>query len=407
MSPATSSSPAATVSAVQCPSYDYTVVLQALRELLQPLGGIKSCVPSGSRVLLKPNILSGAAPEKAVTTHPAVVEAVVVLVKEAGGIPFVGDSPGVGDPGHAIKGSGIAAVCQKHNVSFANFTDSCEINTPENVIGKKLLLAQAVQDTDIIITLPKLKTHVQMVYTGALKNQYGLIPGLRKGQYHFRLKTRDRLADLMIDINRAVKPVLAIMDAVTAMEGDGPGGGDPKHIGALLASTDVTALDVVACQIIGQKPENVPVIAAAKRQAFGTTHPDNIKLTGCSVNELHVPDFVRIKDLHNILGILPLPAFLLQWVSRYGAAKPRIKAEACIHCGKCSEGCPVTPPAIDPESSRRKKVNDATCIRCYCCHEFCPAKAITLKRSLLDYMVLFAEKCGSVGQWFMRKIPHL
>lgn len=399
--------PRTPVSIARCRSYDTDAVLTAMRTLLAPLGGMEAYVSHGMRVLLKPNILSAQPPACAATTHPAVVEAAIILVREAGGIPCVGDSPGVGDVAHAVQGSGIGAICEKHDVPVANFTDAYTCDAPDNAIGKKLHLAVALKEIDCIITLPKLKTHVQMLFTGALKNQFGLLPGLQKGQYHFRLQTRERLADLMIDINRIARPVLAIMDAIVAMEGNGPGGGEPREIGALLASPDLTALDVIACDIIGQNPYEVPLIAAARRAQFGETERERIDVIGCTVKDVHVPDFVRIISMTSILSGLALPQSVLLWIARHGTARPRIIEDRCIHCYKCRDVCPVTPPAIDPDRPRKARVNDATCIRCYCCHEFCPVKALRLRKSFLDYAVIAIEKCGAVGRRVVSRIARI
>ena len=193
------------VSIVKVHDYDTEKVRQGIIDSLAPLGGMKSFVMPGQKVLLKPNLLAGMAPDKAVTTHPAVVAAVAQIVKEAGGIPFVGDSPGIGDMSNALKLSGIQKVIDELDITVADFTNEHLFECPENAVGKKINLAKAVADADVIISIPKLKTHVQMTMTCALKNQYGLVVGMQKGQYHFRFKERDILADLMVDINRILE----------------------------------------------------------------------------------------------------------------------------------------------------------------------------------------------------------
>ena len=395
--------PASTVSLVSVQSYDMSVVEQALRDCLAPLGGMQAFVSPGQRVLLKPNVLGGFAPEKAVTTHPAVLRAAVILVKECGGIPLVGDSPGIGELVPALKAAGLYSVIQEQSAELADFTNESVFDTPDNTVGRHLKLAQAVRDADVIISLPKLKTHVQMTFTGAVKNQFGLVLGMKKGNYHFRLKDREQLAALIVDINRAVTPALAVFDAIVAMEGAGPSGGEPRRLGLLMASADLTALDVVACRVINLDPASVPTIEAAARVGYGTVNPPDIEIVGENIDAVRVPDFKKVEHFKSVLGILPLPQFMLKWLRELWAPRPRITAELCISCYRCRDGCPVEPAAIDPDRSASRQVDDSTCIRCYCCHEFCPVKAIELKRSLADRLLNFSK----LFDWCSRKLGRL
>lgn len=391
------------VSLQECADYQLEHVLVALRACLAPLGGMAAFVRPGQRVLLKPNLLMGIGPDKAMTTHPAVLDAVLTLVREAGGIARVGDSPAVGELAHVAVATGVQAVLDKHGVAFADFANEHVFTCEDNVIGKRIALARALADADVFITLPKLKTHVQMVMTCAVKNQYGLIPGIRKSQYHLRLKDRATLADLLLDLNRIAKPALGIVDAIVAMEGNGPSGGTPKHLGLLMASADVMALDVVACDIIGLDAAQVPTIQAGRRRNYGTATRDAIEVVGAPLERVRATTFQLVEHAKDISDILPLPGFMLAWVRRQWAPRPRILAAACIRCFACRKGCPVQPPAIDPARPPREQVNDRTCIRCYCCHEFCPAHAIMLKRSWLDRMISFSR----VFDWCARKLDRV
>lgn len=391
------------VSLQQCEAYQPDTVLAAVRACLAPLGGMAAFVRPGQRVLVKPNLLMGIAPDAAVTTHPAVLDAVLTLVREAGGIASVGDSPGMGELPHIVSLCGVQAVLDKHGVPLADFTSEHIFTCEDNLIGKRIALVRALAEADVFITLPKLKTHVQMVMTCAVKNQYGLVPGVRKGQYHLRLKDRAALADLLIDINRIAKPALGIVDAIDAMEGNGPSGGTPRRLGVLMASTDMMALDVTACAIIGLDPAQVPSIQAGRRRGYGAATLDAIEISGVPLERVRANTFRLIEHVKDIGDILPLPAFMLAWVRRHWAPRPRIIAQACIRCFACHKGCPVQPPAIDPARPPRARVNDRTCIRCYCCHEFCPAHAIVLKRTWLDRMISFTR----VFDWCARKLHRV
>ncbi len=392
------------VSLAAVPDYqDPEQIVSALRALLLPFGGMQEFVKPGQKVLLKVNLLAPARPEQAVTTHPELLRGVIRLVKEAGGIPLIGDGPGVGDTLTNMKSCGMSQVAEQEGAEILNFQETEIFEDINNRVGKRVALTRHLRDCQVVITLPKLKTHVQMAYTGAIKNQFGLIPGSAKGQYHFRFQNRDHLADLMIDINRLARPALAILDGIVGMEGQGPSGGQPRQIGALLASNDLAAIDVVACHLIGLDPERNPLNLAARRADFGATRLSDIQLYGTPLEKLQVPDFQLVKAPANIMRILPLPETLLHWLRRQFAARPVIRRALCIRCHRCSKGCPVSPAAIDPDLPAGREINDATCIRCYCCHEFCPVKAIDLKISPLGQFLNF-RKLADAGIKFIGKI---
>jgi uncharacterized protein (DUF362 family)/Pyruvate/2-oxoacid:ferredoxin oxidoreductase delta subunit len=387
------------VSIIHLESYDdRDAVCAAVHAALAPLGGITAFVKPGDRVLLKVNLLAPARPEEAVTTHPEILRAMIREAKSAGAsVVRVGDGPGVGTTAENMRACGLEQVCHDEGAEIAVFDAIAPFDNPENTIGKRLELTSHLLDTDVLITLPKLKTHVQMGYSGALKNQYGLIPGTKKAEYHFRLQDRDLLCDLMIDINRTGKVRLALMDAVYGMEGPGPHGGTPRKIGLVMASADLTALDYIACGIIGLDPDSYPLIQAAKRGNYGTANANAIEVVGCdSPENLRIPDFKLVKVPANIMKILPLPQWLLRWLRRQISERPYIDRSKCIKCLKCRNGCPIKPAAIDPLRKSGDAVNQRTCIRCYCCHEFCPVNAIELRKSFLE-RVFHLKAIGSFG----------
>ena len=375
------------VSVQRMDTYDAERVLDSMRAVLQPLGGMRAFVRPGQRVLLKPNLLFAADPDKAITTHPSVVRAAAILAQEAGGKVSVGDSPGVGDLRRVARACGIDEVIKSLGLEYADFNTTQVVERPGNKVSKRIELAAAVSQADVIISLPKLKTHGQMDFTGALKNQYGLVVGVAKALYHYRLKSRDWLAELIIDINQTAKPALAIMDGIVAMEGAGPSGGEPRPMNVLVAGADLSAVDAVCCHLIGLDPIRTPIARAARSQAFGATSLEEIEVVGQNWESLRQLDFKKVADPEDILSLVPLPKAILNWVSRHLAPRPRIIQEKCIQCLACFKGCPVPPSAIDPRLPRHKQVDDARCIRCYCCHEFCPAKAIRLERTMLDRLL--------------------
>lgn len=374
----------ATVSICKLDNYtDSAAVLDAMRRGLVYFGGMDAFVRRGAKVLLKVNLVAPSHPDLAVTTHPEIVRGVIRLVKECGGICYVGDGPGVGDTLTAAKTSGIAQVVQEEGAELLDFRETAVFGNGNNRVAKHISLAKQLADMDVLITLPKLKTHCQMAFTGALKNQFGLIPGAAKGQFHFRFQNRIHFSDLIVDINRTAHPSLAIMDAVIGMEGPGPSGGTPRKIGALICGDDLAAVDSVACALIGLSIEDVPVSMAARRSGYGKVDMASIDVVGASIEEMRVDGFKLVKAPLNIMRILPLPQFMLRWIRAQVAPRPVIIESKCKKCRRCEKGCPVNPPAILPMADGGPVLDDKRCIRCYCCHEFCPVKAIELKKSLL------------------------
>ncbi|MDH3961476.1 MAG: DUF362 domain-containing protein, partial [Desulfuromonadales bacterium] len=222
--------------------YDPARVRDALHLLLEPLGGISSFIKSGQNVLIKPNMLAGKSPEKAVTTHPEIVRQVILMAQSAGGRISVGDSPGLGKPETVARKCGIMEVIEETGVHFAPFDESVPVILKTGTFHH-LEVARETLETDVIINLPKLKTHQMMGYTGAVKNLFGLVVGMRKVRLHLQAGTDKAFFALMLlELAERFPPALSIMDAVTAMEGNGPGNGDPVQLGALLASTTPIAL---------------------------------------------------------------------------------------------------------------------------------------------------------------------
>ena len=370
------------VSLTKAVDYNRDTVYDAVKTLLEPLGGIEHFVLPGQKVLLKPNLLGVFSPAMAATTHPAVVYAVARQIQEAGATVLIGDSPGIGDFKKVLKITGMQAVIDELGLEAIDFAARAEYHDDQNLVGKSIELAAIFKAVDVVITLPKLKTHAQMTFTGALKNQFGCVPGLDKAKYHYKLKTRDWLAELMVDINLIVKPSLAIMDAITGMEGPGPSGGDPRHIGVLIARVDLAAVDIIACSIIKLPPTTVPVSAAAARRGYGVAELSQIDIVGEAWQQFELADYKKVEHLVNILKVMPLPKFLMDWMQRYWSPRPKIIAEKCIKCMKCRDVCPTEPPSIDPTKSW--SADAKSCIKCYCCHEFCPVKAIDLPATLLE-----------------------
>jgi uncharacterized protein (DUF362 family)/Pyruvate/2-oxoacid:ferredoxin oxidoreductase delta subunit len=350
-------------------TYDPPAVKEGLVRLLDPLGGMRAFVNAGERVLLKPNMLSAKAPERAVTTHPEVVRGVIELVRDAGGIPFVGDSPGVGGLLRVAEKSGILRVTRETGSELVEFGEPVAVTGPG--MFKRFELARPYLEADKIINLPKLKTHEMMTMTCAVKNLFGSVVGPAKAAWHLKAGAdREMFARMLLEIYLLRKPELTIVDAVTAMEGDGPGSGDPRHVGLLLAGTNPVAVDVIAAEIAGIPKKFLHLERMAEKLGLDGADRAAIRTVGVPLEEARVAGF-RLPHISDVQ--FGLPAFLKNRLRHYLTARPCAIPEKCRLCAICVETCP--PRAIEIRDGRLA-FDYHRCIRCFCCRELCPDGAL-------------------------------
>ncbi|MGB2582083.1 MAG: DUF362 domain-containing protein [Thermoplasmata archaeon] len=370
------------VSLVRCATYDSSTVDGSIREAVRLLGGISEYVTSGERILIKPNMLAARRPDQAVTTHPEIVRATIRLVKEAGGVPVVGDSPAGPSTErilrHLADRTGISEVCVQEGVPFALFIEYETVAYDDGRVAKTFDLTKTLQEVDAVISLAKLKTHSFTRYTGAVKNLFGLVHGLKKAEYHMRMRSPEAFSEMLVDLAEHVRPRLTIMDGVVGMDGDGPSGGRRREMGVLLASADLHALDAVALQLVGAEPESVwTVRAAMNRGLLPSDCRAGIEVIGEALDELRVHDF-RMPPKLKIFGGIPgvLGGFVAEGVAR----KPVFSKELCVGCGRCVEICPAEALSLRKDELPTVGVRREMCIRCYCCNEICPEDAVHLRR---------------------------
>ncbi|MCM2266051.1 MAG: DUF362 domain-containing protein [Desulfuromonadales bacterium] len=357
-------------------------VRAALEQVLAPFGGMTAFVRPGQKVLIKPNLLSGKAPEKAVTTHPEVVRQTILLAQAAGGIVSVGDSPGLGTPEGVARKCGILQVVEETGARFAPFIESVPVNVREGTFHQ-LEVAREVLDAEVIINLPKLKTHQMMGYTGAVKNMFGAVVGMRKVRLHLQAGADPAYFALMLlELAERFPPTLSIMDAVVGMEGNGPGSGDPVQIGALLASKHPLALDTVATALVGL-PER---LVWTQRVARETGRP------GSRFEEVTIfgppPASLRPRHFHPAASSdvgFGLPAPVKRALRNSLTARPEI-ATGCVRCGDCVRHCPPHAMTIDPKGVQ---IDYHKCIHCFCCQELCPHGAILTRQGALLRIAAF------------------
>jgi uncharacterized protein (DUF362 family)/Pyruvate/2-oxoacid:ferredoxin oxidoreductase delta subunit len=365
-----------TVSITQAPDYDRIQVKAATCRLLEPLGGMAPFVRPGERVLLKPNMLYARAPEFAVTTHPEVLRAVIELVQEAGGVPVVGDSPGFGDFRKVAEKSGMLRVVEETGAELAEFSEAIEVLS--GGIFRRFELARPYLTADRVINLPKLKTHEMMTMTCSVKNLFGAVVGSAKAGWHLKAGAdKEMFARMLLEIYLLRPPDLTIVDAITAMEGNGPGSGDPRHVGLLLAGINPVAVDVIAGEIAGIPKNLIFVERTARKLGIEGADRAAIETVGMLWAEARVAPF-RLPpqtDLH-----WNLPPFLTNRLRHYLTTRPCAVMEDCKLCGICVNACP--PRAIAIKDG--KLVFDYhRCIRCFCCRELCPEGALDVQTGAL------------------------
>lgn len=364
------------VSLVRCPTYDPEPLTAALRGAVDLAGGFD---PRGKTVLLKPNLLSASDPDRAATTHPEMLRAAIRLCRERGAARVeVGESPGWQPVEVVARRTGIRAVVEEEGAEWADFSDTVDVDVPEGRVVKRFELARAVAEADMLVSLPKLKNHKLLFYTGAAKNLFGVVPGLRKSQFHLRFPGRGEFGAMITDLTIAAKPSYALMDAVVGMEGLGPGNGTPRHLGFLLASRDCLALDWVASGLVGYDPADIPYLADAKER--GLLAPAELEVAGLDPDKERVTDFKRIRvPQETDFFRARMPGFLHRMARNLAVERPVFSDGRCERCAGCVKICPAK--ALSFRDGKKAPVVDhAVCIRCYCCHEICPADAIRLVR---------------------------
>lgn len=252
------------VSLIKATSYAPDMLRESLERVLEPFGGMSAIVKKGDRVLLKPNLLTGARPTKECTTRPELVAAVAQMVIEVGGKPFLGDSPAFGSAKGVAEANGYLPILEKLNLPIVEFHGQRYQTVNDNF--NHLLLCKEAMDADVVINLPKVKSHVQLTLTLGVKNLFGCVPGKMKAWWHLEAgKDAQRFGEMLVETARAINPSLTILDGIIGHEGNGPSGGEPRHLGVLAASPNVFALDRAMLEILQVAPEQVPTIAASQR----------------------------------------------------------------------------------------------------------------------------------------------
>jgi uncharacterized protein (DUF362 family)/Pyruvate/2-oxoacid:ferredoxin oxidoreductase delta subunit len=360
----------------RCDEYDVHEIFDLISDIYSQTEGPDV---RGKKVLVKPNILTDDNPSKCISTHPAVVEAMIRFLQSKGATVFVGDSPAVHTQRFNAEKSGIQRVCRLTGAEWTDFT----VSPVEKQIKKgKIKLALVTDQVDLIISLPKFKNHELVYFTGAIKNTLGLVPGFNKARQHALHQDRSKFGEFLVDLNEAVTPQYFFMDAIMGMEGPGPGKGMPVKIGLLMGSTNPLALDIIASQIAGYEPLVVPTTRAALFRKKWLESEKDIVYDGPSLESIVKKGFVKIpiSTTNNIaLKFVMTRVKFLKKLER----RPVFIHTECTGCQKCVNICPVDAISSLPTDKKHINLTDSKCIRCYCCAEVCTDNAVVIKRKIL------------------------
>ncbi len=347
------------VSIVKCQDYDEDKVLSGLRQSIDLIGGIQTFVRNGHRVLLKPNLLYGKSPEKAVTTHPSIVKGII------------GDSPSVGSLTKTAEKAGIKAVADEMKCPLVEFDKPVIPPKGGGKIFKQLEIDQTVLEADVIINLPKFKTHSLTLLTLGVKNLFGCVPGPKKALWHLKAgEDRKIFAQILFEIYQVIQPSLTILDGIVGMEGNGPNSGRPIPIGLMLASGDSLSLDQVVCDLVGISRKSLLTNRVAFEQGMGK---NEIEIVGERVQNVKIPNF-RFPTLSQ--PAWNLPGFLRKGLKSALTSKPFIEEKICNACDRCKQICP---PKALTKRGKGLVFDYGQCIRCFCCLEVCPEGAMSIK----------------------------
>lgn len=389
---------------IRCDDYNPIQIRSGLRLAFEALS-LGQDFRSGEKILIKPNLLSAVTPDQAVTPHPEVLRALAQNLQPTRVTLSIGDSPAFDSSDKALRLSGLAEVATAMGIETADFVNQTDVSFSEGLALRHFQVAKSVAEADGIISLCKMKTHALTGITGAVKNQLGVIVGQQKARMHVQYPDTDAFSQMLVDINRCIRPRLYIMDGIMAMEGNGPRNGRPRFAGLLLVSKDPVLLDAFAASVMGLDPQSIDTVMAGHASGLGisdlqaaqmilydlrdgqpASSRERVGRAADFVSELWIPDFVPAETQRSVMGMLArlgAPIVKGQIMNR-----PTIDSKLCTRCGICVRACPLEPPAVD----RRQKnaVPDyqyTRCIRCYCCQEVCPAGAIHVRKTLLGRLL--------------------
>ncbi len=369
------------VAVLPCGSYTPELLDQTIAQAAREAG-----FPDirGKRILVKPNLLKAAQASDAVTTHPEFVAAVIrFLRKNQAATIMVGDSPGH-QSGRAVgKASGIYQAAMAEGALWVDFTPGEPRPVPDARLVKSFKLASVLDDCDMVVNLPKLKTHRLTSYTGAIKNLFGLVPSLGKSAMHLRFPDKLQFGTMLVDLGLSIKNSFHFLDGVVAMEGEGPGNGDSFPLGLVFASSDAAALDWIGASTIGYEPAKIPYLVEAILRRDMDPRSPAIDTGSFSPERDKAKNFKLLPyTAQSNASLAEIPHYLEPLVKKILAERPVFDKEKCIGCSACVRICPAKALVLGDGGKGKHQIliDDSACITCYCCHEICPVGAVSIRK---------------------------
>lgn len=328
---------------------------------------------TGRRVLVKPNCLAAVGPERGVTTHPSLVRSLVDALRRRGAVVAVGDNPGARGYGATRRCFEVTGLHEAADGAFADIGRRTAVVPLRSSIAGETVVSRDVLEADYLISVPKMKTHCLTLLTGGVKNHYGIVAGAEKARLHYAARTQERFSELLVDVFAVRPPDLTVMDAVVAMEGDGPSHGTLREVGLVIAANDAVALDAVAARLMGIRPERIHHLRTAAARGLGTIADAEIVIDG----ELRPRTGFRLPSTFRaglMSAIANRVVFNLLHRSRL-----RVNVRKCRGCGECERACPS---GAMQRQGERYVIDPRRCHHCFCCSELCPAGAVEVQGAL-------------------------
>ncbi len=363
--------------------YDKEVLIKSIGKAFE---GFNLLDFSNKKILIKPNLLMAKSPEKAITTHPTIIEATIEVLKEKNAKEiYIGDTPG--NPSTNIEYlyeiTGMKKAAEETGTKLVNLYKNGVINISGNGIVDSIPIVKFAKEVDYIINIPKLKTHTFMLMTCAIKNLFGLVPGMNKSRMHALAINPKSFAEILVNIFKELNPIINIVDGILGMEGEGPSAGTPRKFGKVIIGVDPVAVDTISSLILGYKPEEVYTNVIAYEKGLGEINIEEIEIIGEERNNLYNTDVSRVQNLYSSTQRIPkfisiiAPKIHQKLLNQY----PVIIEEKCIKCSICERACPNGAVSLIKD---KMTINYNKCISCFCCHELCPQRAIGIKRKGLS-----------------------
>lgn len=363
--------------------YDKEALIKSIRKAFE---GFNLLDFSNKKLLIKPNLLMAASPEKAITTHPTIIEATIEVLKEKNAKEiYIGDTPGNSSTNmeYLYEITGMKKVAEETGAKLVNLYKNGVINISGNSIVNSIPIVKFAKEVDYIINVPKLKTHTFMLMTCVIKNPFGLVPGMNKSKMHALAINPKSFAEILVSIFKELNTIINIVDGILGMEGEGPSAGTPRKFGKIIIGVDPVAVDAISSLILGYKPEEIYTNVIAYEKGLGEINIEEIEIIGEERNKLYNTDVNRVQNIYSFTQRIPkfissiAPKIHQKLLNQY----PVIIEEKCIKCRICERACPNKAISLIKD---KMTINYNKCISCFCCHELCPQRAIGIKRKGLS-----------------------